>query len=389
MEGLRLFDIEAFRWLRSNRELLLREGQFSYANTETIGEELKVLEQLIPEAERSQVWELLEVLFPQIRRPGQVASFFSESHGGVMRRRGIGCAAGYDTFFSLYPSEDAIPMATLRAVLSEGQDEEDCENILRRLITIMDSEGIPLICALLEELSARYQGIQESRPRVPVFRALFKVGEEILKIDGSRRRLMLMPRSQLMFLIRDMVKAWGEEEGGRQMIEVFRNASSVAMLSDVYVDRGREFGVFQASGRDEPIIARQVFEDIGELLKEKIESAYDDGVLEEAPNYFDIARSWSYLAGDGRAREWLSYGAARNARFMAKVAIGLLAYSEGPQGRHYRMHEKPTAEFYDLEALLQAATRHQGDQSLTEDERRRVVAVAEGLKLIVEQTGSG
>ena len=74
---------------------------------------------------------------------------------------------------------------------------------------------------------------------------------------------------------------------------------------------------------------------------------------------------------------------------MAKISIRLIAYSERFQGRHYRMREKPTAEFYDLEILLQAARLHQGDGTLTEDERRRAVAVAEGLKRVVEQTGSG
>ena len=56
----------------------------------------------------------------------------------------------------------------------------------------------------------------------------------------------------------------------------------------------------------------------------------------DAPFYFDIARAWSYLAGEGRARRWLSCGATGSVRFMAKVSIGHVAYSESFQGRPCR-----------------------------------------------------
>ena len=363
-EGLRLFDPEAFRWLQMNREFLFRAGRFSYADKETVSEEVRALEQFIPEGKRSQVLEVMEVLFPQIRKPGEIGSFLSETHDDIVRRRGIGCEAGYDTFFSLYPSEDAIPLATLRAIIYEERDTESCEDILRQLMVTNDSEGIPLICALLEELRVRYHGSRASSPRASLFRALFRTREEIIGMDDIGRRLVLTPHLQMQFVVRDMVKAWGEEEGGRQLVEVFEEEASVAMLSDVYVDRGREFGVFHASDKGEAIISRETFETLGELLKEKIESAYEEQTLADAPFYFDIARAWSYLAGEERVRRWLNCGATRNSRFMAKVSIGLVAYSESFQGRHYRMHEKPTAGFYDLEALLQAARLHQGDLTL-------------------------
>ena len=68
IEGLRLFDPEAFTWIRDNRDFLFNDGRFNLSEDGSKKEVVEYLKQRIPEGERSQVLRVITVLFPQLSK---------------------------------------------------------------------------------------------------------------------------------------------------------------------------------------------------------------------------------------------------------------------------------------------------------------------------------
>jgi predicted KAP-like P-loop ATPase len=125
MEGLRLFDPIAFDWVRWNRDFLFTEGRFRYstnAEREAVG---KAVRDCLPERTREQTLWVLIALFPsQEKWITGTRLIGDEPDWEIVKRRGIGSPAGYDAYFSLFPSPNAIPKATIDAVMEKLSDEE-------------------------------------------------------------------------------------------------------------------------------------------------------------------------------------------------------------------------------------------------------------------------
>ena len=191
------------------------------------------------------------------------------------------------------------------------------------------------------------------------------------------------------FLIYDILRQWGIKESGQFLIEAFEREGSPAFLADIYVSRGEELGVFGNSPRDEACISKEDFEAIGQLLTKRIDAGYKENTLADAPFYYNIVRCWSHLSDCEAAKTWLTEGMADNAKFMAKVCKGLVAYSVDENGRHYSMEERPDARWCQLDVLVKAGSKHCNDSKLTEDERRRISAVVVGAKRFCEADVGG
>jgi hypothetical protein len=63
--GLRLFDPEAFDWIRWNRDFLFSDGLFALSPEETRDAAVKRLKDTLPDATREQLLRILTVLFPR------------------------------------------------------------------------------------------------------------------------------------------------------------------------------------------------------------------------------------------------------------------------------------------------------------------------------------
>jgi predicted KAP-like P-loop ATPase len=124
MEGLRLFDERVFDWIRWNRDWLFSEGRgrFLMADESVRKAGLTPLIEKIPEQHQEQVMRLLASLFPSRSKLFEGMSFGNENHSDVVRRRGIGCEAGYDTYFTLYPSPNEVPKHVLDLLVGKLDD---------------------------------------------------------------------------------------------------------------------------------------------------------------------------------------------------------------------------------------------------------------------------
>src|SRR5262249_814965 len=117
LEGLRLFDEHIFHWIRWNRDFLFHEGRYFMADKDAGEGPLKALLDKIPDIDRQAVFNVLAVLFPHKRKHFGDRSQ-GEQHFETVRRRGVGCEAGYDAYFALYPSPNAIPKAVIDSAMA-------------------------------------------------------------------------------------------------------------------------------------------------------------------------------------------------------------------------------------------------------------------------------
>jgi hypothetical protein len=104
MEGLRLFDSQAFNWIRWNRDFLFSEGSFVMARDAVSEATVERLKGSLPEAAREQLLQLLTVLFPRHTEAFQGKNAMRDEAPAVTAaRRGVGYAPGYDAYFAYIP----------------------------------------------------------------------------------------------------------------------------------------------------------------------------------------------------------------------------------------------------------------------------------------------
>ena len=392
IEGLRLFDFEVFEWLRDNRDYLFSTGRFQLSDEDLRPRTIGGLKQLVPEEIWTQIRPLVTQLFPQIARDlKDTLSVSGVDPDQVRKRRGIGSEAGYDTYFGLYPSPDAISLATVNGLVVAGENSEAVESCLRDYIQRKNSQGGPMIGEVLDELKVRFRGAQSARPQQALLDALFAVGEEVISLDYKPNWSSVPPRAQLDSLVREMLCRWGPGDAGQRLVEAFEMVDSPAFLADVYVSLGRDLGVFHSDSRDQCPITQQDFAEIGRILIRKIETAKKNDTLHHAPFYYSIARAWGYLSGPDEPKSWLMEGIVQNEEFMAKTCLGLVGTSLVASGnRRFEMMSNPDPEFYDIETLRAAGRAHQLSAYLTDEKRDLITAVTRGCeKLLSDQENRG
>jgi predicted KAP-like P-loop ATPase len=381
MEGLRLFDAGAFAWVRDNRDFLFSDGRFVMADDQAKEEAVEGLKRRIAQERQSQVLRVLAVLFPQAGKwfEGREA-FGGEASLEVARRRGVGSEAGYDTYFGLHPSADAIPKVVINDLMSRLESTQEIERIMRGYLGQRNSRGELMIGKLLDELRIQYRTSQPAQPTQALLDALFRVGEEVISIDWDGDMFHLSPRAQISFLVRSMLEQWGIEHAGQRLIEAFQKSNSVAFMAEEFVERGRELGVFRADSSERAAISQEAFDKLGQILLAKIKKGETDGTLANAPFFFNIVRAWSHVAGPNAPRNWLTDGIKKDADFMARASRGLVSYSLGGAERHYNMRDMPDINLYDLKALVEAGEKHLEKDDLPAEQRKIIIEVVRGAR---------
>ncbi len=381
MEGLRLFDQQAFAWVRDNRALLIDGFGFGLLTKEQRAAAMKAVRDGWPEPVREDRVEVLCALFPNHAEDIRGRQRFgSEAWVEVVKRRGVASADGYDAYFSLHPPVGALAKRTVDAAVASLSDEAFQVATLRSLLDKGDASS-KLVGDYLTELQYRFIGTSAAEPTAELLQALFFVGEEVQPLRGGRGFPSLEPGHRLGFLIKTMLERWSPEEAGRNLVQAFGRSSSPALCAEVYVWRARELGMLPAEGAaPAQLVSPATMETLGTTLLKMIEVGAADGTLGRAPAFYDILRAWSLLAGNSAPNEWLAANVASSASFLAKATQGLLAYTVDLDRRTYVLREQPDERLYDLDALLLACGRHRGTGSLTSDESDRIDALDDGLK---------
>jgi len=120
-----LFDVGAFNWIRDNRDFLFAEGRFMLAQDELKNAAAESVKKRIPENDQLEVLRIMSVLFPQSAKWFEGRDSFREDFDNVTMRRGVGSEAGYDAYFGMNPSSDAIPKTVVNDLMSRSGDAMD------------------------------------------------------------------------------------------------------------------------------------------------------------------------------------------------------------------------------------------------------------------------
>jgi len=384
IEGIRLFDPVAFDWIRRNRDFLFNEGRYFMGADEERKVSVEALKGSLPPTTVDVIMELLTVLFP-----GQGKWFegdrymVRENHVASQARRGLASEAGYDSYFALRPSPDAVPKSTVDAVLDNLNDEKAITSTLRTYLGKDNSQGQAMIGLFLQDLRIRFAVHPKPEPSQELLNALLSIGDEVLGLPWRGEMFILEPSGTLRFLIRDLLEAWGEEDAGKHLITAYERSNSPFVLADLYVDRGRELGSFPHDDPGRRVISKEDFEKLGTLLMPKIQAAADDGSLVNVPFFWDVARSWKHLGDPAAAKEWLRKGIEADGRFTAKVVKGMLARSSSGDGIRYSYRKEPDEDLYDLGTVYEKAKHHLSNANgLTDDEQALLKALVEGVDRI-------
>jgi hypothetical protein len=380
MEGLRLFDSAAFKWIHGNRDFIFGEGQFQLADDEVRKAAVENLTRSLPTQGRDQVLRVLGTLFPNAAKWLEGDGFGREPFIEVVKRRGVGSEAGYDAYFGLRPSSDEVPKTVIDSIFSESASVERLVAIVGAYFDKTNSRGEPMIGKVVDELSARFEGRDPAEPNQNLFDAIFHIGERVIALKWTGEMFTLSPRARISFLVGNMLKLWKEPKRSNLLISTFERAGSPAFCASVFVDRGSELGIFGRDSREPPLISEETFDRLGKILLDKISAAAADGSLYEAPFYYDIARSWAYLDVPDYPRSWIVSGAARDAQILANVARGLINDVYSTSGHHYEMREAPDRDLYDLEALLESARKHLSEDHLDQDTRNLLSELKNGIE---------
>lgn len=381
VEGLRLFDPIAFDWIRRNRDFLFNQGRYFMGAEDERKANVEALKASLPTSTARQAVDLLTVLFPSQGKWLEDDGFMnSEDYVASQARRGIASEAGYDTYFALRPSVDAIPKSTIDFAFENLSDEKKLTNVLRTYIGKNNSRGQAMIGLFLNELRIRFGVHPRPQPTEELLKAVLSIGEEVLPLPWRGGMLELVPGGTLRFLVKDILEIWGEEEAGKRLMAVYKQSNSAFVLAEIYVDRGRELGVFPSESSRRPIIKKDDFDELGAILISKIQAAVDDGSLVNAPYYWDVARSWKHLGDHAAVKAWLSQGMEADGKFTAKVIKGMVSQSFSGDSIRYTYGKNPDEELYDTEEIYKAAKRQfETAKDLTSDERSLLKALIEAV----------
>ncbi|RVJ42382.1 P-loop NTPase fold protein [Sinorhizobium medicae] len=384
IEGIRLFDAGAFDWIRRNRDFLFSEGRYFMGADEERKANIEMLKATLPVGRADMVLELLTVLFPSHAKWFRSSTFgSSENHVAVQNRRGLASEAGYDSYFALRPSADAVPKSALDAIFDNLDDEAKVMQALNSYLGKHNSRGKSMIGLLLQDLRLRLAGHPKPEPTQAFLNAVMAIGDEVLRIPWRGEFFTLEPSGLLRWLITDILEAWGEAEAGQHLIEAYEKSNSPFVLADNYVDRGRELGVFPNDSPGRPVISKEHFQQLGAILLPKIIAAVDDGSLKEAPFYWDIARSWRHLGDAAATKAWLRKGIEEGGQFTAKLAKGMVTQSASSIGIRYTYRGDMGEDLYETDVVYDNAKRHLVEaQDLSVDQRSLLEAIVTGVELM-------
>jgi virulence-associated protein VapD len=354
IEGLRLFEPQAFNWIRDNRGLFFENGSQSSDDERLFKDAVLQLEKTISHARQNHVRWILACLFPKSAARLCEEYVVEEACGRTIQRRGIGCEAGYDTYFSQQISKDFVPKAILQTIVEKANDSIYIDEIIKNYIGRINSYGKPMILQLMQELTDIQSEVSEGTFYYPFFLSLVRHGADIIKLG------YLYPESNLKLAYQNLTYSslYALESGQRDWLlcSIYLNEEYPEALSAIYLTLRKPTSKINFEAQ------------VGELLLKQIKTAAADGTLKVTATYSDILGVWRELGGQDEAKTWLN-DAICDAEILSKVARDLLC-SENKGGRTtLKFAERPPSEIYDLARLYGAATNHLIDPELSADQQ--------------------
>jgi hypothetical protein len=323
-------------------------------------------------------------LFPQRAKDFVEGSGLAQPYFEVVRRRGIGVLEGYDAYFSLFPSPNAVSKVVIDTAMQKLDDEAAITALINEYLGKTDRRKAPMIAKLLQEIGFRFEGAAVAKPTPEPLNALVKSGDTIMTLDWEGDMFQTSPRTAYQYLVKNVLKVWGPEEAARQLEAIINKAGSVFIPVSLVVERARELGDLPRGGRQDPVISTEAARSLARKLLPKIKAAAADGSLAKFPFFAHVVQCWKYAGDAKRAKKWITKNAGDDPRFLAKVALSQLNYTLGSE-RTYSMNQAPDPDIYDYQPLHHACTFALKNADLNAEQRKQIEAFDTGLMQLIEQ----
>lgn len=395
MEGLRLFDSATFAWVRDNRDYLIGDGRYQLIRKDEKNDLVRQLHEIIAGPTKAELLALLCTLFPtrsQDLAAGErpLLNGGSETYANLSARRGIATRDGFTAYFSLSIAETSVSHRDVDAFLSALDEKDRLTAYLDTYLNRRDEAGVSLIAPFLEQVRYRFESEGAPAPTQPLISALVAIADPVMRIDDLTNGFEQSPLRYYTALIETLLRRAGQAEAGRLLEGGFADGATAAGAADLLVDRGRELGVIPTSGHPgAPLIDRATYDRLGPGVLDLIVAAANDGSLAQAPRYWDVLRIWKQFGNADDARAWVRDTAAASGQALAKIALGLLAWSVGTRGRGYFLNSRPPEDDFSLPELRDLCVRHSADPGLTDEDRSRLAALQRGLEKALANPNGG
>ncbi len=386
MEGLRLFDSATFAWIRDNRDYLIGDGRYQLIRKEEKNDRVRQLRDVIAGPARVELLALLCTLFPTRmdelsgeERP--VLSRGSETYANLSARRGIATRDGFTAYFRLSIADTNVSHRDVDALIGARDDQTQLSAYLDTYLKRQDEGGASLIAPFLEQVRYRFEAQGAPAPTQALVSALVETLDPIMRLDDQTNGFEQRPLRYFTALIDTLLRTAGSSLAGQYLEAAFAGNATAAGAADLLIDRGRELGVIQTAVRSGvSIIDKETYDRLGpEVLKLILKEAAD-GTLIQAPWYWDVIRVWKQFGDPDDARAWLRGAADASGLALSKIALGILAWSVGTNGRGYFLDSRPPEDDFSLQELLDLCAKHEGDATLTDEDKARIGALRRGLE---------
>ncbi|PZQ56772.1 MAG: hypothetical protein DI570_20735 [Phenylobacterium zucineum] len=380
MEAMRLFDNGLYGWVRDNRDFLLGGASVHFSD-KAVKDAADALREALPVGTRDDQLQVVAALFP-----GRAKAFLGDrSTGGspyfvAHNRGGVQSPAGYDSYFALHPSPDAVPKTVVRSSMARLDDEAFQIAQLAAMLPAERENGAPLVADYLADLAFRFMGQAAPRPTQALLNAIFAKSDALLRIDRAGTDFTANPLTQILMLLHQMFEQLGPEDAGAGLLVAAEAHPSPVLFANLWLEEAVAHGRLSIEGerRRQPRIDATALDRLGKILLQQIQDHKSGPLLDPPPLIYGVWKAWSHLADSEAPRRWLAEGADRDPDFLVAVARSYLATS-GSVGTRQFFYSARGEQLMDPEVLLVAAKKHRDAKFLSADDRARVSALIEGL----------
>jgi predicted KAP-like P-loop ATPase len=345
----------------------------------------------VEESQRDAIRSLVRRLFPKVEAAlgGPVPSAGLEP--GWRKELRLCSAEVFPVYFRLETPSGEISGSEIRAFLKMSTSAPQVFG--EALVSLTDekrADGSTKARALLERLTDYLEGGVPSDQAVSILRALFQVGDELVRRDDAPVGMFDFGMDiQIGRVVYRALRSLDPSKRLAVLQEVVDQGKALFSISDEVATLGQEHGKYGAerpSPSEQKLLTLDELGQIEATLRNRLQQAARDGSLRDVPHLARMLYIWKELDSE-RPKQWVSDMVKEDSgllilldAFRQTSTVTTLGEVGKTETRQWTDPEglKP---FVEPEELIERIRQLPEGRQLTEDERRAVESFVEGYEL--------
>lgn len=313
IEALRVFNGPVYDAVRKNPDTFAGYADGAIAGTSADRQKRFVNELLdqTEEARKDAVKQLLIRLFPRVEAIWENVIYGANSLTHWSRGRRVCHPDMFPIYFRLAVPEGSISNAEMKAFLAIAGDAKGFGTKLVELAGQHRPDGTTRARAFLERFEDyTYEDVQLEEIS-SVLRALFDVGDQLLRPEDERRGMVDFDNDiRIGRIVLRLLRRLEEPERFEAMKEAILNGRAISTIEHEVVVLGQEQGRYreiQPTPEQEWLVSAEHLKELESHALEKVRQAAEREELIKAPGLHSILyrwRDWAGEAGEKEVRTW-------------------------------------------------------------------------------------